>query len=125
SPGASCPGFLSTPRAWGLVHRYVSYEGERTQPPWVLRGIQEGGFHEIASRHAGRNGLLPRLTITDESVDVVACAPANCVDAASRVKDFIVLSLLIFLRHFIPHHWDTPVRHLFERYHANQALFYM
>ena len=72
-----------------------------------------------------RKGLLPRLKITDQSVYLVDCATSNFAGSASSVKNFIVLLLLIFLRNFIPHLWDTPLRNLFYRYHTNQSLFCM
>ena len=89
---------------------------------------------EFAIQHEGkeqpldnlrRKGLLPRLKITDQSVYLVDCSTSNFAGSASSVKNFIVLLLLIFLRNFILHLWDTPLRNLFYRYHANQSLFCM
>jgi hypothetical protein len=72
-----------------------------------------------------RKGLLPRLKIADQSVDLVDCSTSNFAGSASSVKNFIVLFLLIFLRNFILHLWDTPLHNVFYRYHANQSLFCM
>src|SRR5215475_16050250 len=66
--------------------------------------------HEQPLEKLRRKGVLPRLTITDQAVDLVDCATSHFAGAASRVKHFIVLLLLIFLRNFLPHLWDTSLR---------------
>src|SRR5215510_1612210 len=62
---------------------------------------------------------------TGSSVYLVDCSPSNFAGSASRIKNFLVLFLLIFLRHFILPLWDIPLRNLLDRYDANHSLFCM